>query len=133
MMKSKSSGVRIVCNLVIFSFDFFQEEGFQGETFLFFEGSSFSLGSVTSPLFCSASMPSIASPPPPCSGEMEAVFTNVLYKSWTSSIFFILLGLGVSNAVYGLYMSDISVGSAGIRRFTVHSLVISSNSSSVSL
>jgi hypothetical protein len=46
-MKLKSSEVRTVCILVIGDFDIFQEEGFEGETFLFFEGSSSSLGGVT--------------------------------------------------------------------------------------
>jgi hypothetical protein len=80
-MKSKSSGVRIVYNLVIVAFKFFWEEGFGGETFLFFDGSSSSLGGVTLPFFCSAFVPSISSPSPPYSGEMEVFFTDVLSKS----------------------------------------------------
>jgi hypothetical protein len=80
-MKSKSSEVRIVFIFVIESFDFFQEEGFGGETFLFFEGSSSSLGGVTSPLFFSTYAPSISPPSPPCPGDMEAVFTDALSKS----------------------------------------------------
>jgi hypothetical protein len=47
MMKSKSSEVRTVCILVMVAFDFFQEEGFKGETFLFFKGLTSSLGGVT--------------------------------------------------------------------------------------
>jgi hypothetical protein len=70
-MKLKSSEVRIVYILVIEAFDFFREEGFGGETFIFFEGSSSSLGGVTSPLFYSNSMPSISLPSPPCTGDME--------------------------------------------------------------
>jgi hypothetical protein len=99
-MKSKSSGVRIVCNLVIVAFDFFREEGFGGETFLFFKGSSSSLGSVTSPFFFSAYVPSISLPSPPLFGEMKVVFMDVLSKSQTSSVFFILLGPGVSDTVF---------------------------------
>jgi hypothetical protein len=59
-MKSKSSEVRVVSNLVLVSFDFFLEEGFGGKIFLFFEGSSSSLGSVTSPFFYSTFAPSIS-------------------------------------------------------------------------
>jgi hypothetical protein len=81
MMKSKSSEVRVVSNLGLVAFDFFLEEGFGGETFLFFKGSSSSLGGVTFPFFCSNSAPSISSSSPPCSGEIEAVFVEVL---WTS-------------------------------------------------
>jgi hypothetical protein len=77
-MKSKLSEVRVVCILVIDAFDFFLEEGFRGETFLFFEGSSSSLGGVTSPFFCSTSVPSISPPSPPFSGEIEEVFVEVL-------------------------------------------------------
>jgi hypothetical protein len=47
---------------------------------------------------------------------MEAVFPKVLLKSWTSSVFFVLLGLGVSCTVSGMVGLDISAGSAGIRR-----------------
>jgi hypothetical protein len=133
MMKLKSSKVRMVCILVIGDFDLFQEEGFGGETFLFFEGSSSSLGSVTSPFLCFSFVPYISLPSPPFSGDMESVFTEALLKYCTSSIFFFLLGPGVSYATYGMSMSDISAGSARIRRSVDHSLVISSKSSSVSL
>jgi hypothetical protein len=71
----------MVCILVMVAFTFFREEGFSKETFLFFEGSSSSLGGVTSPFFYSTSMPSISPPSPPCSAEMEAVFTDALSKS----------------------------------------------------
>jgi hypothetical protein len=45
MMKSKSSGVSVVCILVTVDLDFFWEEGFEGENFLFLKGSSH-LGAV---------------------------------------------------------------------------------------
>jgi hypothetical protein len=66
----------MVCILVIEDFDFFLEEGFRGEMFLFFEGSSSSLGGVNSPFLCSTSTPSISLPSPTYSGDMEAVFTD---------------------------------------------------------
>jgi hypothetical protein len=127
MRKSKSSEVRVVCILVMVAFTFFQEEGFRGEPFLFLREST------SSPSFCSTSLSPKSSPSPPCSGEMEAVFTDALSNSWTSSVFFALLGLGVSYVVYGLSMLDISIGSTGTRRSTNQSLVISSKSSSISL
>jgi hypothetical protein len=123
----------MVSNLVLVAFTFFRDEGFDGETFLFFEGYSSSLGSVTLPFFYSNSAPSISPPSPPFSTEMEVVFIDALSKSWTSSVFFIFLGLGVSCAASGLYKSDISAGFAGMRRFADQSLVISSKSTSVSL
>jgi hypothetical protein len=132
-MKSKSSEVRVVSNLVLVAFHFFLEEGFRRKTFPFFEGSSSYLGGVTSPLFYSTSVPSISPPSPPFSAEMEAVFTDALSKSWTSSVLFILLGPGISIAVAGMLTLDISIRSDGTRRFTDHSLVISSKSSSVNL
>jgi hypothetical protein len=49
MMKSKSSTMRTICILVKVALDFFREEGFRGETFLFFKGSTLYLGGVTSP------------------------------------------------------------------------------------
>jgi hypothetical protein len=63
--------------------DFFQEEGFGGDTFLFFKGSSSSLGGVTFLFFCSTyfSFISSTSPSPPCSGDMEAFFPEALLKS----------------------------------------------------
>jgi hypothetical protein len=80
-MKSKSSEVRVVSNLVLVAFDFFLEQGFGGETFLFFKGSSSSLGGVTSPFFYSSSVPSISPPSPPFSGDIEVVFVEVLLTS----------------------------------------------------
>jgi hypothetical protein len=127
MRKSKSSEVRKVCILVMVAFDFFHEEGFRGEPFLFFRGST------SSPCFCSNYFSSNSWPSPPCSGDMEVVFMDALSNSGTSSVLFVLLGLGVSYAVYRLSMSDISAGSAGIRRSADQSLVISSKSSSISL
>jgi hypothetical protein len=47
-MKSKSSNVREVHILVTGVLSFFLEEGFRGETFLFFDESSSSLGGGTS-------------------------------------------------------------------------------------
>jgi hypothetical protein len=98
MMKSKSSTVSIVCILVKVALDLFQEEGFGVENFLFFRGSTSSVGGVTSPYFFSSSFPFISSTSssPPWSGDTEEVFSDVLLKSWNSSIFFLLLGLGVS-------------------------------------
>jgi hypothetical protein len=46
---SKSSVVSTVFILVMVALDFFQEEGFGGETFLFFRGSVSSLSGVLSP------------------------------------------------------------------------------------
>jgi hypothetical protein len=96
--------------LVMVAFDFFQEEGFGGEPFLFF------MGSTSSSCLCSTSFSFNSLPSPPCSGDMEIVFTDVLSISWTSSVFLVMLGLGVSCVVSGPLMSDISAGSVGIRR-----------------
>jgi hypothetical protein len=96
-MKLKSSKVRVISSLVLVAFNFFLEEGFGGETFLLFEGSSSSLGGVTFPLFYLTSIPSS-----PLSTEMDAVYMDALSRSWTSSVFFILLGPTVSGAVSGL-------------------------------
>jgi hypothetical protein len=52
IMKSKSSSMSTVYSLVLVALDFFREVGFVGETFLFLEGSTSSIGSlgdVTSP------------------------------------------------------------------------------------
>jgi hypothetical protein len=127
MRKLKSSEVRTVCIFVMVAFDFFQEEGFGGEPFLFFKGSTLS------PFFYSTYLLFNSSPSPPCSGDMEAVFMDSLSISWTSSVFFVLLGPGVSYAVFGMSMLDISTGSTEIRRSNDQSLVISSKSSSVIL
>jgi hypothetical protein len=54
MMKSKSSNMSIVCNLVLIVTDFFLEVGFMEETFVLLEGSASStgsLGGVTLPCF----------------------------------------------------------------------------------
>jgi hypothetical protein len=131
-MKSKSSNVRAVHILVTWVLGFFLEEDFRGEIFLFFDESSSSLSGGTYTFCCSVSVPS-------SSGVMQAVLTDRLSTSWTSSVFFVifdffvLLGPGVSYAVPGLLMSDISAGSVETRRSTDHSLAISSRSSSVSL
>jgi hypothetical protein len=81
MMNSKSSEVRVVSKLVLVAFMFFLEEGFKGETFLFFEESFLSLGDVTLSFFYSNSVPSISLPSPLCLGEIEGVCAKVL---WTS-------------------------------------------------
>jgi hypothetical protein len=83
MMNSKSSKVRTVFIFFMVAFDFFWEEGFRGETFLFLKGSISSLGGVTFPGFYSAS----TSSSPLRSGDTEAVFLEVLLKFWTSSVF----------------------------------------------
>jgi hypothetical protein len=115
----------VVSNLVPVAFTFFHEEGFGGETFLFFEGSSSSLGGVDLPFFGSTSSPSISPPSPHFSAKMEVFLMDVLSQSWTSSVFFILLGLGISVVVSGLSTLDICIGFAGTRSSTDHSLVIS--------
>jgi hypothetical protein len=98
MMNSKSLVVSTVCILVTVVLDFFQEECCGGETFLFFRGSVSSLGSVTLPFFYSVSFPFISSTSssPPQSGDIEELLPKALLKSWTSSVFFFLLGLCVS-------------------------------------
>jgi hypothetical protein len=121
MMKSKSLVVSTIFILVTVALDFFREEGFGGETFLFFRGSTSSFGGVTSPRFYSSPFPfsSSTSSSPPRSGDTEAVFPEALIKYWNYLVFCILLGPGVSCSlcvVYGLSRSDISAGSAGRRR-----------------
>jgi hypothetical protein len=138
MMKSKSSTVSTVFILVMVAFNFFREEGFKGETFLFFRESTSSLGGVTSPGFYLVPFPfsSSTSSSPPQSGDIEEVFPEALLKSWTSSVFFVLLGLGVSCSlciVSGISGSNISGGFAGRRIYAGQSLVILSRSYSVSL
>jgi hypothetical protein len=98
MMKSKSSTLSTVCILVKVALDFFQEEGFEVETFLLFKGSVSSLDDVTLPCFCSSYLPFISSTlsSPPRLGDTEAVFSEALLKSWTSLVFFLLLVPGVS-------------------------------------
>jgi hypothetical protein len=112
---------------------FFLDEGFGGVIFLFLEGSSSSLGGVTSPFLYSTSMPSSSSSLPPFVGEREAVFVDVLWISWTSTSFLVLRGHGVSDIASRLSTLDIFVGSIETRRSIDHSLVISSKSYSVSL
>jgi hypothetical protein len=127
MRNLKSSEVRTIYILVMVAFDFFREEGFRGKPFLFFRGST------SYPFFYSTYLSFNSSPSTPCSGDMEAVFTDALSNSWTSSVFFVLLISGVSYAIFGLSMFDISAESTGIRRSNNQSLVISSKSSSISL
>jgi hypothetical protein len=138
MMKSKSYTVSIVCILAKVALDFFQEEGFEGETFLFSKGSASFLGGVTSPCFCSYYFIFVSSnsSSPPRLGDTEAISSDVLLKSQTSLVFFLLLVLCVSCSLWESYDlsssgSDISVGSAGIRRYVDQSLIISLRSSSV--
>jgi hypothetical protein len=130
---SKSSRVRVVLNVVLVALYFIWDQGFGGVTFLFLDGSSSSLGGVTSPLFFSTSVTPSSPPSSPYLGEIEVVFVDVLWTSCTSSYFFILLCPGFFDIVLGLSTSDIFVGSTGTRRSTDHSLVISSKSFSVLL
>jgi hypothetical protein len=44
MMRSMSSTMRIVCNLGLLAFEFFHDEGFNGETFIFLDVSASSRG-----------------------------------------------------------------------------------------
>jgi hypothetical protein len=78
-MKSKSSNVRAVCILVTGVLGFFLDENFRGETFLFLDEASSSLGDGTSTLCCSVFEPSSSSPS--SSGVMEAVLKNRLSTS----------------------------------------------------
>jgi hypothetical protein len=115
MMKSKSSVVSTVFILVTMAFDFFREKGYGRENFLFFRGSTSSLGGVTSPRLCSGPFPFISSTSssPPQSGDTKAIFPEELLKSWTSLVFFIFLCLRVSCSlcmVSGLSGSEIFVG-----------------------
>jgi hypothetical protein len=129
--KLKSFGVSVIFSLVMGAFYFFWEEDSRGEPFLFFMISTSSSGC------CSTS--SKSSPLPPCSSVTDAVLTYLLSTSWISSsffvyfVFFVLLGPCLFCAASRLSMLDTSVGYMGIRRFTDHSLVISSMSSSVNL
>jgi len=81
--KSKSSRVRVVLSVVQVALDLFWDEVFVWVVFLSLEGYSSSLGVVTSPLFCSTFVPPSSSPSPPCAGEIEVVFVNVLGISST--------------------------------------------------
>jgi hypothetical protein len=130
-MKSKSSAVSKVFILAAVALDLFHEEGLYRDTYLFLKGSVSSLDGVTSPFFCSTSFSFISSisSSPPHLGDMESIFPEVLLRSWTSSVFFIFLGLGVSCMVSGLSGPNISAGSTGMRRSVDQSLMISSRSS----
>jgi hypothetical protein len=83
-------------------FDFFHDEGFYGEPFIFLDVSIPMMGflsGVTSPCSYLFSSPSSSylytSSPPPPSGESGVVSFDVLLNSCTSSFFFFLLLLGV--------------------------------------
>jgi hypothetical protein len=71
--KLKSSGVSVVCILVMVAFDFFREGDFGGDHFLFF------ITSTSSSSLCSTC--SRSSPLPPLSGVMEVVLTDLLSTS----------------------------------------------------
>ena len=78
-MKSNSSNVRAVHILVTGVLGFFLEEDFRGETFLFFDESSSSLGGGTSTFCCSVSVPYLSSTS--SSGVMEVVLADRLSTS----------------------------------------------------
>jgi hypothetical protein len=102
MMRSMSSIVSTVCILGLLALDFFHDEGFMGETFLFLDVSASSMGSLGCYFTCfflssspfSSSLSTSSPPPPP--GESEAVSSDALFNSCTSSFFFLLLLLGAS-------------------------------------
>jgi hypothetical protein len=113
MMSSISSTVSIVCKWVLLARDFFHAEGFFGETFLFFNISASVrgyLGGVTSPYFCLSSSPSSSfwstSSSPPSPGDSDAISSDVLFISYTSSLFFFLLLLGPSYSSQDYRISD---------------------------
>jgi hypothetical protein len=127
-------------------FDFFRDEGFCREPFIFLDVSVFVmgfLGGVTSPCYYFFSSPSSSSlytsSPPPPSGESGVVSFDALLNSCTSSFFFFLLLLGVpysSRVTTELLMrsgSESFVCLTDTRNFVGYSLVISSMSSSMSL
>jgi len=146
MITLMSSIVSTISLLGLLSLEFFHEEGFMRETFLFLDiyvSSGGFWGSFTSPSFYIYSSPfssslSTTSSPPPL-GDSKEVSSDGLLNSCISSFFFLLLLLGVSYSPWvttGLPImlgSDSSTGSIGIRSFACHSFVISSRSSSVSL
>jgi hypothetical protein len=128
------------------AFEFFRDEGFFGEPFLFLDVSIFgggSLGGVTSPCSYFSSSPSSSSlstlSPPPPSSEFDVISFDALFGSCTSSLFFLLLLLGASyssRVTRGLPMrsgSKSSIYSIGTRNSEGHSLFISSISSSMNL
>jgi hypothetical protein len=146
MMRSISSTVSTVSNGGLLARDFFHNEGFFGEPFLFLDVSisvrGF-LGGVTLPCSCFSSSPSSSSlstsSPPPPSGESGVASSDALCVSCTSSFFFFFFFLGPSYSSWvttGLPMrsrSESYVCSTGTRNSTGHSFVIYSMSSSVSL
>jgi hypothetical protein len=98
MMNSKSSSVSTVYSLVLVALEFFCKVGFVGETILFLEGSTSSIGSlggVTFPCLCGSSFPLVpslsTSSSPPRPSDFEAISYDVLLNCWTSSIFFLIL------------------------------------------
>jgi hypothetical protein len=144
IMKSKSSTMSTFCIFGLLYLEFFCNEGFVGETFLFVDGSVSSgrfYGVVTLPCLsssCSFSFFFTSSSPPPL-GDSDGVSFDVLCTSCTSCFFFFLLLLGESyssrvTTVFPMRLgSDSSVGLVGIRSSTCQSLMISSRSSVVSL
>jgi hypothetical protein len=101
MMRLMSSTVIIFCSLGLLAFEFFHDVGFVGETFLLldvFASSRGFLGGVTSPCFFLSSSPSFShlstSSTPPLLGEFDAIFSDALFISCTSSFLFFLLLLG---------------------------------------
>jgi hypothetical protein len=150
MIRSILSSVSVAFILGLLAHVFFLAKVFSGEAFLFCEVSvpiGGSLGGVASP----SSYVSLSSPPPfplpwsspPPSGEPDPSSTEVLSSSsisWTSTFFFFfftLLCLTCSTQVTkGLPMMSALKSyaySTGTRKYFVHSLVISSISSLVSL
>jgi hypothetical protein len=103
MIRSMSSTMNTVWNGGLLAFDFFCNEGFIEEPFLFLDVSASVwgyLGVVTSPSFYLYYSPSsfslsTLSPPSP-SGESGVVSFDALLNSYTSSLFFFLLLLGAS-------------------------------------
>jgi hypothetical protein len=117
MMRSMSSTVSIVFNLGLLYFDFFHDEGFMGETFLFLDASASSmgfLGGVTSSdSFLSYSPFSFSlstSSPPLHPSESKVVSSDALFNSCTSYFFFLLLLLGA------FYSSRVTIGLRMISR-----------------
>jgi hypothetical protein len=111
IIRSMSSTVSTVWNGDLVAFDFFHNEGFIKEPFLFldvFSSERGSLGGVTSSCLCLSSPPSSSSfytlSPPPSSSESDVVSFDVLLNSCTPSFFFFLLLLGAS------YSSRVTTG-----------------------
>jgi hypothetical protein len=145
MISSLSSTINIVWNGGLLAFDFFRDEDFVGEPFLFLDVSIFvrgSLSSVTLSCFLLYSSPSSSyfySSSPPPSSESNVVSFDALLHSCISYFFLFLLLLGASyssRVTIGLLMrsgSEIYSWSTSTRNSTGHSLVFSSMSSSMSL